>query len=218
MKTATQQLQTELKKTADDAVTLVRTTADSVQKTVAETTTDVKESAEQLFLAGLGAFALAEEEGSKLFKKLVKKGRKVELPKVELPRFGADTLQRLRAEVDARADRIEEGVKGRVQDARYMAGEAAGKAEDRLQEAVAAALRRLGVPTREEVAELTAGVERLTAHIEKLKKERAARPELRLEAVGGGWYEVKVGDVVVEKVQGRAEAEAALARIAEQQA
>ena len=207
---ATQQLQTELKKTADDAVTLVKTTADSVQKTVSETTNDMKQSAEKIVLAGLGAFALAEEEGSKLFKKLVKKGEKVNLPS-----FGADTIKKLRADVDAKADELGDAVKGRADDARYMAGEAVGKAEDRIQEAVAAAMRRLGVPTREEVAELTASVERLTKHIEKLKKERAAKPELHMEAVGGGWYEIKVGDVVVEKVQGREDAEAALIRLAE---
>jgi hypothetical protein len=69
------------------------------------------------------------------------------------------------------------------------------------------------------VAELTASVERLTQHIERLKAERAAvvKPALAMEAVGGGWYELKVGDVVVEKVQGRDEAEAALARLQAQQ-
>lgn len=208
---ATQQLQTEIKKTADDAVTLVKTTADSVQKTVTETTTDVKQSAEKIFLAGLGAFALAEEEGSKLFKKLVKKGEKVELPS-----FGAETIKKLRSEIDEKADQLGDAVKGRADDAKYVAGEAAGKAEDRLQDAIAATMRRLGVPTREEVAELTASVERLTKHIAKLKKERAAKPELHLEAVGGGWYEIKIGEVLVEKVQGREDAEAALVRLAEQ--
>ena len=78
----------------------------------------------------------------------------------------------------------------------------------------------LEVPTRDEVSELTASVERLTQHIERLKAERAATPPasaLSMEAVGGGWYELKVGTVVVEKVQGREEAEATLAKLQAQQ-
>jgi hypothetical protein len=78
-------------------------------------------------------------------------------------------------------------------------------------------MKRIGVPTREEVADLTASVERLTAHIERMKAEKAAAPALKMEGVGGGWYEIRVGDVVVEKVQGREDGEAALARLQAQQ-
>ena len=38
----------------------------------------VKESANQIWLAGLGAYAKAEEEGSKLFDNLVHDGEKLE--------------------------------------------------------------------------------------------------------------------------------------------
>ena len=38
-----------------------------------------------------------------------------------------------------------------------------------------------------------------------------------MEAVGGGWYEIKVGDEVVEKVQGKEDAQAAFERISAQQ-
>ena len=34
-----------------------------------------------------------------------------------------------------------------------------------------------------------------------------------MESVGGGWYEIRVGAVVIEKVQGKEDAEAALVRI-----
>ncbi|MFN3597598.1 MAG: phasin family protein [Rubricoccaceae bacterium] len=218
MATKTKQLQTEIKKTTDDAVALARTTAENVQKEVSETAGDVREAAQKVFLAGLGALSLAEEEGSKFFKKLVKKGEKV-----DVNILGADRLKKVRSQVTSKADEAEEAVKGRVADAKYAANEAAGKFEERVQEAVAAVMKRIGVPTREEISELTASVERLTKHIEKLKKEQkaaAAAPAATPLAVsvGGGWYEIKVGDVVVEKVQGKEEAEAAVARLAAQQA
>ena len=84
-KTDAKRVGTDLKKTADDALGLARTTAENVQKDLVETAGTVKESVQSVFLAGLGALSLAEEEGSKLFKKLVKKGEKV-----DLPGFGAD--------------------------------------------------------------------------------------------------------------------------------
>ena len=168
---ATTTVQRELKETTDDAVQLARTTADSVQKTVTDTAAGLKETTEKVFLAGLGAFVLAEEEGSKLFDKLVKKGRKVQLPE-----FGAPQLKQIRKRLDAGA----EAVTGRVKDARYVAGEAAEKAEDRLQNTVAVVMKRLGVPTKEEIDALTASVERLNKRLDALKKERAKRPEAAL--------------------------------------
>lgn len=205
----------DLKKTADDALGLALTTAESVQKDLAGTAGDVKEAVQSVFLAGLGALSMAEEEGSKLFKKLVKKGQKV-----DLPGLGSARVQQIREQLDDATEVAADAVKGRVSDARYVAGETADKVEDRLNEAVATVMKRIGVPTREEVSELTASVERLTKHIDTLKEQRAAAPkiELGMEAVGGGWYELRVGSVVVEKVQGKEDAEAALVRLQTAQA
>ena len=211
-KSDVKRVRTDLKKTADDALGLARTTAENVQKDLADTAGTVKESVQSVFLAGLGALALAEEEGSKLFSKLVRKGEKV-----ALPGFGAARVQQIRKQLDDATDSATDAVKGRVSDAKYVATETADKLEDRVNDAVATVMKRIGVPTREEVSELTASVERLTKHIDTLKEQRAAAPapsaELGIEAVGGGWYEVRVGAVVIEKVQGKEDAEAALVRI-----
>lgn len=210
-KADTKRVGSDIKKTADDALGLARTTAENVQKDLAETAGSVKESVQSVFLAGLGALSMAEEEGSKFFKKLVKKGEKV-----DLPGFGADRVQQIRRQLDDVTDTATDAVKGRVSDVRYVATETADKVEDRVADAVATVMKRIGVPTREEISELTASVERLTKHIDALKEQRAAAPapaaELTVEAVGGGWYEIRVGTVVVEKVQGKEDAEAALAR------
>ena len=209
----TQNLQKEIKKTTDDAVKTIKTTAESVQKDLGDAAGDVKEATQNVFLAGLGALALAEEEGSKLFKKLVKRGKKVELPEL-----GTQRVKAIREQLDGASDKATDAVTSRVSDAKYVAGETADKVEDRVQDAVAVVMKRIGVPTREEISELTASVERLTTHIDALKAERQSADELTLTSVGGGWYEVKLGDVVVEKVQGKEEGEKALLRVQEQRA
>ena len=209
MATQTKDLQKELQKTTNDAVTLAKSTVDKVQQDVTDTVGEVRDSVQNVFLAGLGALALAEEEGSKLFKNLVQKGEKVELPSL-----GMERVKAVRADLEGRADKATGAVKGRVKSVE----DSAEKAEDRLQETVATVMKRLGVPTRDEVSELSASVERLTKHIERLKTSQKASTELSMEAVGGGWYEVKIGDVVVEKVQGKDDAEAALIRVQEQRA
>ncbi|WP_420457556.1 phasin family protein [Rubrivirga sp.] len=211
--TKTQDLRKEIKKTADDAVTTAKTTVESVQRDLTDAAGDVQDAVQKVFLAGLGALALAEEEGSKAFKRLVKKGEKV-----ELPGLGMDRVRSIRQQIDSETERATDAVKGRVEDAKYVAGETADKAETQLSETVSAVMKRLGVPTRDEISELTASVERLTTHIERLKEERTHSTELTMEAVGGGWYEVRLGDVVVEKVQGKEEAEKVLVRVQEQRA
>ena len=212
-KSQTKELTKEIKKTADDAVKSVKATAEDVQRELAETAGDVKDAVHNVFLAGLGALAVTEEEGSKFFKKLVKKGKKV-----ELPGLGMERLDAIKAQLTGAADKAEDAVTSRAKDAKYVAETATDKVEDTVQEAVQTVMKRLGVPTREEVSELTASVERLTKHITALKEEKAAAAELTLEAVGGGWYEIKIGDVVVEKVQGKEDAEKALVRVQEARA
>ncbi|MEM1116054.1 MAG: phasin family protein [Bacteroidota bacterium] len=213
MATTTKELTKELKKTATDAIDSAKTTVDTVQSDLSDAAADVRESVQKVFLAGLGALVVAEEEGSKMFKTLVKKGEKIELPGI-----GTDRVTAIREQLGGATDKATDAVKGRVKDAQYIAGETADKAEDRIQDAVATVMKRLGVPTREEISELTASVERLTAHIETLKEQRTASTEPTMEAVGGGWYEIRLGDVVVEKVQGKDDAEAALLRVQEQRA
>ncbi|MDX1438667.1 MAG: phasin family protein [Rubricoccaceae bacterium] len=210
--TKTQQLQEEIKKTADEALSLVKNTTEAAQKSFSDVTGEVRTAAQKIFNAGLGALAIAGEESSNFFSRLAEKGEGM-----EFSGFGADQITKLREQLDERTDKVSDAVKGRVKDAKFMAEEASEKFEDRVQEAVAVVMKRIGVPTREEINELTASVERLTKHVKKLKENRGQAKGFTMEAVGGGWYELKVGDLVVEKVQGKEEAEAALQRLETQQ-
>jgi poly(hydroxyalkanoate) granule-associated protein len=108
---------------------------------------EIKESVHRIWLAGLGALAAAEEEGGKIFSRLVERGRDVESKgKVEVDKMKVDA-ERFKAKAES-------------------AFETWG---DKFDEKITATLRRLGVPTREEIRNLTQKVEELNAKIELLK-------------------------------------------------
>jgi poly(hydroxyalkanoate) granule-associated protein len=117
------------------------------KKKTDDVTKELRESAHKIWLAGLGAVATAEEEGSKLFNSLVKKGEKYET--------------KGRQEFDK--------VLRRVDDAKGKAGSTWGKVEDSIDKKVGDALKRMGVPTRSEINKLTKRVEELTLKVDQLK-------------------------------------------------
>ena len=224
MATPTQQLTKELRETADAAVSNAKQTAESVRDGLTDAAGNVKDAAQSVFMAGLGALVTAKDAGVDTFESLVKRGEKV-----DLGGLGTERVKTIRENIDGAADKATDAVKGRVSDAKYVANETAQSVEDRVQDAVAAVMKRLGVPTREEITELTASVERLTARVEEAKKERAASAEativtpeavpapaavgeLTVEAAGGGWYEIHAAGEVIEKAKGR---KALAARLAE---
>lgn len=108
----------------------------------------VKESAHQIWLAGLGAFAKAQEEGTKVFDALVKEG---------------ETIQsRTRKLTD---EKIAE-----------VAGKAAGtwdRLEQVFEDRVARALGSLGVPSRKDIDKLSKRVVELTAVVQELSAAQA---------------------------------------------
>jgi poly(hydroxyalkanoate) granule-associated protein len=114
---------------------------------------DMRESAHKIWLAGLGALAKAEEEGSKVFHNLVEAGE----------------------EFEARGKKRFKLVKGKVQEAREAAGSQFEKLGDTFDDKVASAVQRLGVPSRDEIQRLTKRVEELTAKVDKLKPRPKAR-------------------------------------------
>ena len=110
-------------------------------------TADLRKYTHQIWLAGLGAFAKAEEEGSKLFENLVDAGRDVE--------------SRARDKTESRVEEVKTKVKGRT-------GETLEKMEKAFDERLTGALSRLGIPNKREVEALNSRIEELTRTIEKL--------------------------------------------------
>jgi poly(hydroxyalkanoate) granule-associated protein len=110
----------------------------------------MKESAQAIWLAGLGALATAGEEGNRIFSRLVKKGEETE-------KLG-------RGKIDLRVKRIA----ARAADFRADANAAFGtRVRKPIDKGMAIALHRLGVPTRNEILALTKRVEALTRAVEK---------------------------------------------------
>jgi len=124
----------------------------------------IKESATQIWLAGLGAFAKAQEEGSKVFEALVKEGG-------VLQRRARNVTEEKVAEVSERVTRV-------AQDLSKQANGTWDKLEQVFEERVARALGRLGVPSKKEVEELTRRIDAL-AKSAKAAGPKKARPAAR---------------------------------------
>ncbi len=113
----------------------------------------ITESAQQIWLAGMGAFNRAQSEGSKLFESLVRDGVSLE--------------QSARKFAGTRADVVRDVVEDRVGQARERAADTWDKLEKVFEDRVQRALHKLGVPGRDDLNALTARVERLTAELRK---------------------------------------------------
>ena len=103
----------------------------------------VKESAQQIWLAGLGAFSKAQEEGGKVFDALVKEGENIQA--------------KTRKMTDERVAQV--------------AGKAAGtwdRLEQVFEDRVARALGSLGVPTKQDIDRLSKRVVELSAAVQAL--------------------------------------------------
>lgn len=119
----------------------------------------IAESAQQIWAAGVGAFTRAQGEGSKLFEALVKEGMNIE--------------QSTRKIATGKVDAVRDAVEDRVGVVRERAVDTWDRLEKVFEDRVQRALNRLGVPGREDIAELSARVNELNAELRKLSKAPA---------------------------------------------
>ncbi len=120
----------------------------------------VMDSAQQIWLAGLGAFAKAQEEGGKLFEALVKEGAALD----------AKTRKFTEAKVNEARGNVESTL-GQV---RERSQETWDKLEKVFEDRVSRALGRLGIPGQEELKTLTRRVEELSREVRKLSDKPTA--------------------------------------------
>ncbi len=109
----------------------------------------IKDSAQQIWLAGLGAFAKMQQEGSKAFEALVRDGAGLQK---KTQQAAEETLAQAQARMASLAG-----------DFGTKAAGGWGKLENIFEERVAKALEKLGMPSAAEVAALQARVEALEA-------------------------------------------------------
>lgn len=121
----------------------------------------ISESAQQIWLAGMGAFARAQAEGTKLFEALVKEGLGLE--------------QTARRFAGGQAGAVRDAVESRVGQARERAADTWDRLEKVFEDRVQRALVKLGVPNREDLQALSARVDALTAELRRQERNEGAR-------------------------------------------
>lgn len=133
----------------------------------------VRESAQQIWLAGLGAFSKAQEEGGRVFEALVQEGvtlqRKTQTVAGE--KLGAVSAQL--------SDRLAE-VGQKVEEVSAKASGQWDRLETIFEQRVAKALASLGVPHANDIRALTEQIEQLRAEVAALTpKPHPPRPPAR---------------------------------------
>ncbi len=137
----------------------LKTLAKSDDKQLADA---VRASAQQIWQAGLGAFAKAQEEGGKVFSKLVKEG--------------TDLQKRTQKLAEGKVSDVTDTVSKMAGNVGKQASGSWDKLEQVFEERVSRALASLGVPTRKDVAALTRQIEELSKTVAALSGKAPAKP------------------------------------------
>ncbi|MBS7690349.1 phasin family protein [Pseudomonas lalucatii] len=122
---------------------------------------DVKVYARKVWLAGLGAYAKAGQEGAEYFKELVKAGEGVE---EQGKRLVGEQVEAANSQLDGVRNRVT-SVKGKV-DVQF------DKIEKAFDNRVAGALKRIGIPTKQDIEELSAKLDELGALLEHVARSK----------------------------------------------
>jgi len=119
----------------------------------------IKDSAQQIWLAGMGAFSKAQAEGTQAFDKLIKDG--VSLQK-KTQGMAEDKISEVTGKMTAMAGEVT-----------AKAGQHWDKLESIFEARTAKAMSRLGVPSAKDLAALNDRVEKLSAELAKLGGKKA---------------------------------------------
>jgi poly(hydroxyalkanoate) granule-associated protein len=128
----------------------------------------VKESAQQIWLAGLGAFSKAQEGGGKVFESLMKEGLSIQ--------------RKTQAVAEEKLSEATSKMANMAGDIQSKAGQQWDKLENIFEDRVAKALNKLGVPSAKDVDALIARIDELNKSVQKMSakapvaKAPAAKP------------------------------------------
>lgn len=147
------------------------------------------ESAQQVWWAGIGALGRAQAEGTRLFETLVEEGEQLE--------------RRTRESAGHRAGEVIQAVGHSVDGARAKVGDTWDRWERAFDERLQRALSRLGIPHRDDLAELKRQVEELTVELRRQRTVRprrttAKRPAAKTAAATAGPAPLPAGETTAE--------------------
>ena len=145
-----------------------RTTAEAAAQQARGVSKTVMDSAQQIWLAGLGAFVKAQAEGGKLFESLVREGAALDA--------------KTRKFTDAKVAETRGSVEATLGQVRERSQETWDKLEKVFEDRVSRALGKLGIPGRDEIKMLTRRVEELSGDVRKLTAKRSAAPAAKRPA------------------------------------
>jgi poly(hydroxyalkanoate) granule-associated protein len=119
----------------------------------------VKDSAQQIWQAGLASFTRAQAEGSKAFESLVKEGKVIQ--------------RKTQSTAEAKMAQAAVKMSGMASDISSKASVQLNKLEAMLEASVGKALKKLGVPSSHDVADLIARMDALAQAVHKLSPLKA---------------------------------------------
>ena len=119
----------------------------------------VKDSAQQIWLAGMGAFAKAQAEGRQVFDALVKEGSALQ--------------KKTQSAAEERFGDVSNKMSSMADDVTAKAGKQWDKLESIFEERTAKAMKKLGVPTSKDVQALMDRIDALSAQVAGRSKSAA---------------------------------------------
>ena len=125
----------------------------------------IADSAHQIWLAGLGAFAKAQAEGSRMFEQLIREGTELD---EKTRKYTKTQLGKLRETMEQSTERL-------LSTSRSTMDRVQGLIDRRVAEAV----ERLAVPTREELSRLADQLEQLGERLDASTAKKAPPAEAR---------------------------------------
>ena len=120
----------------------------------------VKESAQQIWLAGLGAFTKAQLGGGKVYESLMKEGLSIQ--------------RKTQASAEEKISEATSKMANMAGDIQSKAGQQWDKLENIFEERVAKALNKLGVPSAKDVDALIARIDELNKSVQKMSAKAPA--------------------------------------------
>jgi poly(hydroxyalkanoate) granule-associated protein len=126
---------------------------------------DAKVYARKIYLAGLGAYAKAGQEGAEYFKTLVKSGESVE-------KQGKKLVNEQVEAANSQIDSVKTTVTSNVNSVKGKVEVQLDKIEKAFDNRVASALNRLGIPSKQDVEVLSAKLDELSALLEHVARTK----------------------------------------------